>query len=260
MRTTTIASAAAAPLAVAALTIATVATASAANPQTGGFGTREQLYDGGGAIVTGWTIGGLQPSSDTIPYQATGRLYEATATVEADQGSVTPIVSNLNARATDGETYRALYNVATAQGVNPSTLTPGTKSTGKVYFDVTGAAPNSVVYSDGVQDLLIWTGAAAGPAAAPTTAAAAPTTAAAAPTTAAAAPTTAAGAPTTAAAPPAAAPSIPSGNLPSGATGQSGSSQASIPSGNLPAGGTTTGVTGMSPGSAGPGGTPAGRT
>ena len=145
MRTITIASAAFAPLSVAAITIATAATAVAASPTVAGFGTREQLFDDGGAVITGWTVTDFRPSSDTIAYPVAGRLYEATAAVEADQGTVTPMVPNFNARATDGGTYRALYNVATPQGVNPSALPPGAKSTGKIYFDVTGAIPNSAI-------------------------------------------------------------------------------------------------------------------
>jgi len=27
----------------------------------------------------------------------------------------------------------------------------------RLYFDVTGAAPNGIVYNDGLQDILIWT-------------------------------------------------------------------------------------------------------
>jgi hypothetical protein len=51
-------------------------------------------------------------------------------------------VSNLNARAKSAQTYRALFGVATPQGVNPSTLAPGERTTGKVYFDVTGETPD----------------------------------------------------------------------------------------------------------------------
>jgi hypothetical protein len=267
MRTTTIASAAVAPLAVAALTIATAATASAADPTVAGFGAREQLYDAGGGILAGWTISDLRPSSDAIPYPVAGRLYEATATLEAGQGGATPIVSNFNARSTGGDTYRALYSVPTPQGVNPSTLPPGGKSTGKIYFDVTGANPNSVVYNDTVQDLLIWTGGAAAPAASAPAPAAAPgpaAPAAAAPAPATPAPAPATPAPTTAAPTPASTPaassSMPSGNQPAGATGQSSASAGSMPSGTSPAGGSTTGVTGVGAGSAGPGGNPAGKT
>lgn len=109
-----------------------------------------------GDIVQGWTITGLKPSSDVIPYQPAGALWEATATNQAIQGNVTPIVSNLNARAGDGQTYRALFGVATAEGVNPSTLAQGEQTTGKVYFDVTGAIPDSVVYSTMGGDQLTW--------------------------------------------------------------------------------------------------------
>ena len=65
-------------------------------------------------------------------------------------------MSNLNARAGDGESYRVLFGVATAQGVNPGALAQGEKTTGKVYFDVTGATPDTVVYNAGGRDLLVW--------------------------------------------------------------------------------------------------------
>jgi uncharacterized protein DUF1942 len=264
MRKTTIASAASVTLSLAALTIVTATTAVAANPTTAAFGTRQQLTDASGTVVTGWTISNLTPSSDVIPYPVAGRLYEVTSVVEADQGAVTPIVSNFNARAADGETYRALFNVATPQGVDPTTLTPGAKSTGKIYFDVTGVNPNSVVYGDGAQDLLIWTGGAAAPAeATPAPAPAAPTPAPAAPAPAPAAAPAPTAAPTPAPAPaatPGATSSMPSGNTPAAATGQSSASSGSMPSGTTPAGGTTTGVSGVTAGSPGPGANPAGRT
>ncbi len=107
-------------------------------------------------VVQSWTVTGLQPSSDVISYAPRGTLWEATATNEAIQGSVQPMVSYLNARAADGENYRVLWGVATEQGVNPAPLAQGEKTTGKVYFDVTGTAPESVVYNDGEHDLLVW--------------------------------------------------------------------------------------------------------
>jgi hypothetical protein len=124
-------------------------------------GTQAKLVDGN--VVQGWTISDLRPSSDAIPYPVAGTLWEATATDEALQGSVTPIVSNLNARARSGETYRVLFGVATPQGVNPATLPQGEKTTGKVHFDVTGDAPDAVVYSTGGQDLLAWAQATPAP-------------------------------------------------------------------------------------------------
>lgn len=109
-----------------------------------------------GNVVQAWTIKDLKPSLDVIPYSAAGKLWEATATDTAVQGSVIPIVSNLNARARSGQTYRVLFGVATPQGVNPSTLSQGQQVTGKVYFDVTGDTPDSVFYSAGGPDLAVW--------------------------------------------------------------------------------------------------------
>ncbi|MDM2531275.1 MPT63 family protein, partial [Mycobacteroides abscessus] len=117
-----------------------------------------------GDVVQAWTISDLKVSTDQLPYQPKGTLWEATATDEAIQGSVIPIVANFNAKANDGETYRVLYGVASAQGVNPGTLSQGEKTTGKIYFDVTGANPETVTYTSGDEDLLTWKAA---PAAAP---------------------------------------------------------------------------------------------
>lgn len=103
-----------------------------------------------------WTVTNLKPTSDALPYQFNGTLWEATATDEATHGSTTPIVSNFNARARNGQTYRELFQVATAQGVNPSGLAQGQQASGKLYFDVTGDAPDSVVYNAGGADLAVW--------------------------------------------------------------------------------------------------------
>jgi hypothetical protein len=135
----------------------------AEGPTPTAIGSQGKLVDAAGNIVQTWTITGLKTSSDVIPYPVAGTLWEATATDEAMQGGVTPIVSNLNARARDGETYRALFGVATPQGVNPATLAQGQKTTGKVYFDVTGAMPDSVVYNAGGVDLLVWVQSATPP-------------------------------------------------------------------------------------------------
>ena len=123
-------------------------------PQIHEIGQQADLVNGD--VTQGWTVTGLMPSSDPIPYQVRGTLWETTATDQAISGSAQPIVSNFNARAANGETYRSLWTVATPQGVNPATLAPGQKTTGKVYFDVTGAQPDSVVYNDGARDVLLW--------------------------------------------------------------------------------------------------------
>jgi Domain of unknown function (DUF1942) len=86
-----------------ALTTATSASAwwpfDAQGPNIQKFGTREDLVDGAGTIVQGWTVHNLKPSTDAIPYPVRGRLWEASATDEAIRGNVTPIISNMNARS-----------------------------------------------------------------------------------------------------------------------------------------------------------------
>lgn len=114
-----------------------------------------------GDVVQAWTVSDLKVSTDQLPYQPKGTLWEATATDEAIQGSVIPIVANFNAKASDGETYRVLYGVPSEQGVNPGTLSQGEKTSGKIYFDVTGAAPETVTYTSGDEDLLTWKAAPA---------------------------------------------------------------------------------------------------
>ena len=145
----------------AAITTATAATVglagapiAAADADMQYLGEQGELVNGD--VVQGWTVSGLKPSTDTIPYPVAGTLWEATATDEAISGNVIPIVANLNARAESGQTYRVLFGVATAQGVNPATLAEGESTTGKVYFDVTGDAPDSVVYNAGGTDMLVW--------------------------------------------------------------------------------------------------------
>ncbi len=117
------------------------------------FGQQETLKDGWGNSEIGYTVDGLAPSVDAVPAQINGRLYEATVTAEGLQGSVLPIVWDFNARAQNGDNYRVLANVSTLPG---GMLQQGDKTTGKLYFDVVGAEPNSVVYNDGTQDVMAW--------------------------------------------------------------------------------------------------------
>lgn len=118
------------------------------------FGQQEIIDSGGSAI--GYTVSGLRPSSDAIPYPVAGQLYEATVTVDAVRGAVSPVVPFFNARAENGASYRVLANVFTPQGLSGGTVLPGESSTGKMYFDVVGDVPNSVVYNNGEHDLLGW--------------------------------------------------------------------------------------------------------
>jgi hypothetical protein len=148
---TTVLTAAAAVATAGAVGLITAPISSAEDVTTTTVGGQAKLVDGN--VIQGWTISDLRPSSDAIPYPVTGTLWEATATDEAIQGS----------RARGGQTYRVLFGVATPQGVNPATLSEGQETTGKVYFDVTGDAPDAVVYSTGGQDVLAWAQAAPTP-------------------------------------------------------------------------------------------------
>ena len=98
------------------------------------FGQPETLLGPYNAPQITYSVDGLNPSSDAVPHN--GQLYEATVNAE---GGI-PIVPMFNARAEDGANYRVI----------------GGTVPGKLYFDVVGPAPNSVVYNDGVQDLLTW--------------------------------------------------------------------------------------------------------
>jgi hypothetical protein len=111
----------------------TVAPASAAN-NIKEYGQPESLNDVYGNPMITYTVQGLRPSSDAVPHN--GRLYESMVT---NDGGV-PIAALFNARAESGANYRVI----------------GGGIPGKLYFDVVGDTPNSVVYNDGVQDLLVW--------------------------------------------------------------------------------------------------------
>ena len=98
------------------------------------FGQPESLDDVYGNPMITYTVHGLRPSSDAVPHN--GRLFEANVT---NDGGV-PLAALFNARAESGQNYRII----------------GGGIPGKVYFDVVGDTPNSVVYNDGSQDLLVW--------------------------------------------------------------------------------------------------------
>jgi Domain of unknown function (DUF1942) len=141
---------------IAAASIFAAATAVAAPPTMGGFGTSEQLVDG--PLITNYTVSNLQPASVTIPgYTPQGQLYQANVTAQANSGAVTPVVADFNARAASGQQYRVIDTVPVPYGLSPAPILQGNQSTGTLYFDVTGAQPNQVVYNDGTQDVLLWT-------------------------------------------------------------------------------------------------------
>ncbi|ANR92525.1 MPT63 family protein [Mycobacterium avium] len=132
------------------------ATPAAAAPNIQGFGVSEQLVDG--PLVTDYTVSNLQPSNVSIPgYTPKGTLYQADVSVRSDGGVVTPMVHDFIARGPNGQNYRVIDNVAVPNGLSPAPIPQDTESTGTLYFDVTGAPPNGVVYNDGMQDVLMWT-------------------------------------------------------------------------------------------------------
>jgi hypothetical protein len=146
--TTTSASA----LAVAAAGLGGAAAASGA--PTAPFGTAQRLNDG--IAVSEYTVENLQPSNDVINAPVAGQLYEAEVTVDAQQGTVTPAIPFFNARADNGQNYRVLFQAPAPEAISGMPLTQGKESTGKIYFDVTGAKPTTVAYNDAVADRLVW--------------------------------------------------------------------------------------------------------
>jgi len=115
------------------------------------MGVAETLKDVNGPLI-GYTVTGLMPSSDPVPYPVAG-LYEATVKADALVGTVMPAVWDFNARAESGANYRALANVSS---LSAAPIGQGGSSTGKVYFDVVGDMPNSVVFNNGFEDILGW--------------------------------------------------------------------------------------------------------
>jgi len=120
--------------AVAVVTAAGTAVPASAANNIKPFGVPESLKDVYGNPMITYTVQALRPSSDAVFHN--GRLYEAAVT---NEGGV-PLAALFNARAESGQNYRII----------------GGGIPGKIYFDVVGDTPNSVVYNDGVQDLMVW--------------------------------------------------------------------------------------------------------
>ncbi|MCW1957890.1 MAG: MPT63 family protein [Mycobacterium sp.] len=137
--------------------IACAPSASAASPQVGKLGSELRMTDTVGQVVLSWTVSNLKPSSDPMPgFPVTGKLWEATATVNAIRGSVTPAISQFNAVAPNQAAYRVLWQVASPTNISGATIPQGAQSTGKIHFDVTGPAPSVVTMNNGMEDLMIW--------------------------------------------------------------------------------------------------------
>jgi Domain of unknown function (DUF1942) len=130
----------------------------AAYPIVGKLGSDQTMTDSLGQVVLSWRVSGLKPSSDVMPgYPVAGKLWEATATVTAVRGTVTPAISQFNAVAPDQAVYRVLWQVASLVNISGASIPQGAHSTGKIHFDVTGPVPNTVTMNNGMEDLMIWT-------------------------------------------------------------------------------------------------------
>jgi hypothetical protein len=116
------------------------------------------MTDTVGQVVLGWKVSDLKPSTDVMPgYPVAGKVWEATATVRAIRGSVTPAISQFNAVAPNRAAYRVLWQVAGPTNISGATIPQGAQSTGKIHFDVTGPPPTTVTMNNGMEDLMIWT-------------------------------------------------------------------------------------------------------
>jgi hypothetical protein len=114
------------------------------------FGGHQQLADAGGAVVQEWTVTDLRQSTDPAPgYPLAGHLWEATVSVKAVSGTVTPIIPNFQAVSASGVRYPVLWQLATPGGLSGATITQDQQSTGKLYFDVTDADPTAIIYTTG---------------------------------------------------------------------------------------------------------------
>jgi hypothetical protein len=121
------------------------------------FGSHQQLTDAGGAVVQDWTLTHLRRSTDPAPgYPLAGQLWEATASVHAVSGTVTPIIPNFQAMSASGDRYQVLWQLSSPAGIPGATLGEGQTSTGKLYFDVTGADPAGVMYMSGPKPVMMW--------------------------------------------------------------------------------------------------------
>ncbi len=114
------------------------------------FGEQIRILDNTGAPEIGYTVMDLRPSSDPVPHN--GQLYEAMLTIQAFGVQVDPKIRRFNARAQNS----TLYPLLQAPGLE-GMLAPGGSATGKLYFDAVGPdVPFSVVYNDGMRDILAW--------------------------------------------------------------------------------------------------------
>jgi Domain of unknown function (DUF1942) len=157
MKITTMMTTAVAIVCMATIAFTSAPIAKSASPVTGKLGSELTMTDSVGQVQVGWTVGDLKSSTDAIQsYPVAGQLWEATATVRAISGPVTPAISQFNARTASGVDYRVLWQAAGPNTISGATIPQGAQATGKIYFDVTGPSPTTVTMNNGMEDLLVW--------------------------------------------------------------------------------------------------------
>ncbi|MFN8032125.1 MAG: DUF1942 domain-containing protein [Mycobacterium sp.] len=103
------------------------------------FGVQETLNGPNGLPYIGYTVTNLAPSSDPVPHR--GTLYAANLVVDGFGTGTPPMIERFGARAQSGDFYPSIW---------------GASNMDKLYFDVVGDIPNSVVWNDGIRDILAW--------------------------------------------------------------------------------------------------------
>ena len=103
------------------------------------FGEQERLNGPNSQPYIGYTVFPLKPSTAPVPHN--GQLYSATLMIDGFGGNTDPMIGRFGARTEDGIFYPAIW---------------GASNGSQLYFDVVGPVPNSVVWNDGVRDILAW--------------------------------------------------------------------------------------------------------
>lgn len=103
------------------------------------FGEQERLNGPNSQPYIGYTVFPLKPSTAPVPHN--GQLYSANLVIDGFGGNTDPMISRFGARSESGIFYPSIW---------------GASNGSKLYFDVVGPVPNSVVWNDGVRDILAW--------------------------------------------------------------------------------------------------------
>ena len=103
------------------------------------FGEQERLNGPNGFPYIGYVVKDFGPSNDPVPHN--GTLYSAKLYIDYFGGNYNPMIERFGARAKKGAFYPAIR---------------GASNMNMLYFDVVGPVPNSVVWNDGIRDILAW--------------------------------------------------------------------------------------------------------